>query len=96
MLSAVTIGSRIGVRIRIAGVVSMTIPTISRNRLMTSRIMTGLLKCSRIKLLTACGTCIRVRTLENAVEAARIKRIGVNVRIASTKIGGISRNFMVR
>ncbi len=55
---------------------------------MTSRIMTGLLKCSRIKLLTACGTCIRVRTLENAVEAARIKRIGVNVRIASTKSAG--------
>ncbi len=27
----------------------------------------------------------QVRTLENAVEAARIKRIGVNVRIASTK-----------
>ena len=48
------------------------------------------------ELLTACGTCIRVRTLENAVEVARIKRIGVNVRIASTKIGGISRNFMVR
>ena len=48
------------------------------------------------ELLTACGTCIRVRTLENAVEAARIKRIGVNVRIASTKIGGISRKFMVR
>ena len=41
---ACTIGSRIGVRIRIAGVVSMIIPTISRKRLMISRIAIGLWK----------------------------------------------------
>ena len=87
---ASTIGRRIGVRIRIAGVVSMTIPTISRNMLMISRIATGLWKLFRINSLTVCGTCIRVRTLEKAVDAARIKRIGVKVRIASTRIGQIS------
>ena len=36
------IGSRIGVRIRIAGVVSITMPTISKKQLSTSRIDTGL------------------------------------------------------
>ena len=66
--------------------VSMTIPTISRNRLMTRRIATWLWKFSRIKVLTACGTCIRVRTLEKAVDAARINRIGEKVLIASTRI----------
>ena len=38
------------------------------------------------ELLTACGTCIRVRTLEKAVEAARINRIGEKVLMASTRI----------
>ena len=92
---ACTIGSRIGVRIRIAGVVSMTIPTISRKRLMISRIATGLWKLFRINSLTVCGTCIRVSTLEKAVEAARMNRIGVKVRIASTRIGQISRSLML-
>ena len=87
---AVTIGRRIGVRIRIAGVVSMTIPTIRRKRLMIRRIDTGLWKLFSINSLTVCGTCIRVRTLEKAVEAARIKRIGVKVLIASTRIAQIS------
>ncbi len=45
-------------------VVSITIPTIRRNRLMISRIATGLWKLFRINSLTVCGTCIRVRTLE--------------------------------
>ena len=76
MPTAVTIGRRIGVRIRIAGVVSMTIPTIRRNTLIT-RIRTILLvKCVRIQVLTICGICIRVRTLENAIDAARINMIG--------------------
>lgn len=74
---SVTIGRRIGVRIRIAGVVSMTIPTISRKMLITRSKSTGLEKCARIQSLTAWGTCIRVRTLENAMDAARINRMGV-------------------
>ena len=35
----VAIGNRIGVRIRIAGVVSMTIPTMSRNAFIMNRII---------------------------------------------------------
>jgi len=62
---------------------------------MISRIATGLWKLFRINSLTVCGTCIRVRTLENAVEAARMKRIGVKVRIASTRIPQISRIWML-
>ena len=38
---------------------------------MISRIATGLWKLFRINSLTVCGTCIRVRTLEKAVDAAR-------------------------
>ena len=76
MLIAVTIGSRIGVRIRIAGVVSMTIPTIRRNTLITRSRTILLVKCVRIQVLTICGICIRVRTLENAIDAARINMIG--------------------
>ena len=92
---ASTIGRRIGVRIRIAGVVSITIPTIRRNTLMIRRMATGLWKLFSINSLNVCGTCIRVRTLENAVEAARIKRIGVKVRIASKRIPQISLILML-
>ena len=74
---ASTIGRRIGVIIKMAGVVSITIPTINKKRLMTKRIATGLWKLFRINSLTVCGTCMRVSTRENAVEAAKIKRIGV-------------------
>ena len=77
MPMAVTIGSRIGVRIRMAGVVSMTMPTIRRKTLITSRRTIGLVKWVRIQSLTAWGTYIRVRTLEKAMDAARMNRIGV-------------------
>ena len=39
---------------------------------------------------------LKFRLLNGMELAENIKRIGVNVRIASTKIGGISRNVMVR
>ena len=77
MPNPLTIGSRMGVRIRIAGVVSMNMPTIRRKTLITSRTMTLLLKLARIQVLTFCGTCIRVKTLEKAMAAAIIKRMGV-------------------
>ena len=84
------IGKSIGVRIKMAGVVSITIPTISKNKLITRSIITGLLKLFKIKALTVCGTCIRVSTREKAVDAARIKRIGVKVLMASIMIAQIS------
>ena len=71
-----TIGSRIGLKIRIAGVVSITIPTIRRNILIMISNTISLLKCAKIHALTVCGTCINVSTLENAVDAARINKIG--------------------
>ena len=74
-----TIGSRIGVRIRIAGVVSMTIPTISRNALITRRRTIGFVKCDRIHELIACGTCISVSTLENAIAAALARGEGLEL-----------------
>ena len=48
-------------------------------------------KLFRINSLTVCGTCISVSTRENAVDAARINRIGVKVRIASTRMDQMSR-----
>ena len=48
---AVTIGNKIGVKIRIAGVVSMTIPTISKNILITSKITMLLWKLPKIHAL---------------------------------------------
>ena len=50
---SVTIGSNIGVRINIAGVVSITIPTISRNILITSNSTIGFVKWVSIQSLTA-------------------------------------------
>ena len=88
--TASTIGSRIGVRIRIAGVVSITIPTISKNTLSTRSKTILFVKCARIHALISCGTCISVSTLENAMDAARIKRIGAYVLIASTIMVQIS------
>lgn len=73
---AVTIGNKIGVKIRIAGVVSITIPTISKNALITSKITILLWKLLKIHALIVCGTLISVNTLENAIDAAKINRIG--------------------
>ena len=58
---------------------------------MIRRIATGLWKLFRINSLTVCGTCISVSTRENAVDAARMNRIGVKVRIASTRMDQMSR-----
>ena len=71
-----TIGSKIGLKIRIAGVVSMTIPTIRSTTLMTRSSTISLEKCVMIHALTSCGTCISVSTRENAVDVARINKIG--------------------
>lgn len=49
-----------------------------------------------IHVLTICGTRMSVSTLEKAVEAARMNRIGANVRIDSTKMSGISLTVIVR
>ena len=76
---AVTIGNKIGVKIRIAGVVSMTIPTINKNILITSKITILLWKLPKIHALMDCGTRINVNTLENAMDAAKINRIGAYV-----------------
>ena len=89
-----TIGSRIGLKIRIAGVVSITIPTIRRNILIMISNTISLLKCAKIHALTVCGTCINVSTLENAVDAARINKIGAYVFMASTIMAHISFTFM--
>ena len=91
---AVTIGSKIGVKIRIAGVVSITIPTISKNTLITSKITILLWKLLKIHALIVCGTRINVNTLENAIDAAKINRIGAYVLTPSTMIPQISLNFM--
>ena len=50
----------------------------------------SLLKCAKIHALTVCGTCIKVSTLEKAVDAARINRIGAYVFMASTIMPQIS------
>ena len=79
-----TIGRRIGVRIRMAGVVSITIPTSNNTRLITINTTTLLVKWARIHPLISCGTCISVSTLENAMDAAKINKIGAYVLTAST------------
>ena len=49
------------------------------------------LDVKKLREQTVCGTCISVSTRENAVDAARINRIGVKVRIASTRMDQMSR-----
>ena len=89
-----TIGSSIGLKIRIAGVVSITIPTISRKIFITIRSTISFVKCASIHALTVCGTYMSVRTRENAVDAASINNIGAYVFIASTMMPHISFTFM--
>ena len=72
----------------------MTIPTINKNILITIKITILLWKLPKIHALMDCGTRINVNTLENAMDAAKINRIGAYVLTPSTMIPQISLNFM--
>ena len=74
--NAVTIGSKIGVRIRMAGVVSITIPTKSRKTLIIIRTATLEVNVEVIAIAIACGTFISVKTRAKPSAAAMMKRIG--------------------
>lgn len=92
---AVMTGARIGVRIRMAGAASITMPTKSRKMLTTSRIVHLLEKEDVIQAPTICGTFIRASTRPKETAAESTKRMGAIVFRDSIKTAGISETLMV-
>ena len=75
MPTAVTIGRRIGVRIRFTGVVSMTIPRSKEYIDHQKDDLIGKVRQDPV-LSPSVGSASEVRTLENAIDAARMNMIG--------------------
>ena len=94
--NSVTIGRKIGTKMRMAGVGSMKVPTASRTTIMMMRTTT----LESVKPSTASemmsGIRAKLMTKDSAVETATSSMTMAVVRPASTRIAGRSRSLMLR
>ena len=81
----VQIGSRIGVRIIVAGMLSTNMPTISRKMLIIKRISIAFPVSPSIPCAIIFGICAIVRNAANTVEKPTIKVVAPFTTIASLK-----------
>src|SRR5699024_730908 len=82
----VTTGSKIGVKITIAAIASMKVPTISKNKLINNMVIIGDIFASVKAVAIDCGTCSRVKIMPNIDAAEMINKITDVVTTDSTNI----------
>ncbi|MNI75556.1 hypothetical protein D3C73_1317190 [compost metagenome] len=85
-----------GVKIRIAGPISMKQPTTSSNRLIISNTMIGSEEIPRIRLEIAAGRPVKAMAKDSAAEDARSSMIAPVIVAVSRRKAGSSRNGTVR
>ena len=91
-----TIGKKIGVKIRIAGVGSMKVPNTNKMMFISKRITNGLLDTPKIAVATKLGILVNAK-IQDMIEDKPIRNTTIHVSLAdSNKILGRSDTLIVQ